>query len=752
MNLLHNLNPPQREAVLHDEGPLLILAGAGSGKTRVLVHRIARLIRERGVHPRQILAVTFTNKAAGEMRERVEKLLGGGETPLISTFHSTCARILRREIQHLGYEGNFAIYDDRDSEKLLKEIVAELNLDEKRFPAKVFASAIDDLKNAGRLPQDVSSGDFFMEKVARVYSAYQERLKRCNALDFGDLLLLTVRLFETMPEVLERYRERYQWLLVDEYQDTNPIQYRLIRLLAGARKNLCVVGDDDQSIYRWRGADLRNILDFEKDFAGVKVVKLEQNYRSTGTILSAAGKVVEKNRGRKKKTLWTENPAGERIVYRQTADEREEARFVCREIERFVRRGGEISDAAVFYRTNAQSRVVEDALVAEGIPYRMVGGMRFYERMEIKDILAYLKVLENPADEVALRRIINTPSRGIGLATVDKIGELAGQKRLLFYDALRECALSGILGSGPRGKVSAFVAMMERFRSAVETTSLAELASRIIRETGYEEKLKDDRSEEAADRLANLQELIAALEEFERSNDEHTLSAFLEQVALVSDLERGEGKREAATLMTLHSAKGLEFSLVFMIGMEERLFPHVRALEDHDQMEEERRLCYVGMTRARERLYLVNTRRRRIFGQEQYNVPSRFIADIPHEFLDLEEEFQPALGFGYQGPGSGVQGPDTRLQRIPFHVDDPPQHNLSAVFQMEPDLEAGNEVRVVPEETGEIFIGMRVRHGKFGVGVVRKIEGLGDDQKVIVWFSSVGPKKLLVRFAGLERA
>jgi DNA helicase II / ATP-dependent DNA helicase PcrA len=746
MNLLHNLNPPQREAVLHDEGPLLILAGAGSGKTRVIVHRIARLIREKGVDPRLILAVTFTNKAAGEMRERVEKLLGGGETPLISTFHSACARILRREIHQLGYDGNFAIYDDRDSEKLLKEIVAELNLDEKRFPAKMFASAIDDLKNAGRLPDDVLSGDFFMEKVARVYSAYQGRLKKCNALDFGDLVLLTVRLFETVPQVLERYRERYQWLLVDEYQDTNPIQYRLIRLLAGTRKNLCVVGDDDQSIYRWRGADIRNILDFEKDFSGVKVVKLEQNYRSTRTILTAAGKVVEKNRGRKGKTLWTDNPHGEKIVYRQTADEREEARFVCREIERYVRRGGDVRDAAVFYRTNAQSRVVEDALVADGIPYRMVGGMRFYERMEIKDILAYLKALDNPADDIALKRIINTPPRGIGLATVDRISELAVTGGLPFYDALSQAASGGLLASGPRGKVAAFVEMLERFKKEVDTASLAELTAGIIRETGYDARLKGEKSEEAEDRLANLQELVAALEEFERKSGEHTLSAFLEQVALVSDLEKGEGGREAATLMTLHSAKGLEFPLVFMIGMEERLFPHVRALEDREQMEEERRLCYVGMTRARERLYLLNTRRRRIFGQEQYNRPSRFIDDIPREFLDIEEEFQPGLGFGNQGSGAWAKG-----EERPLCEEDPPLHNLSAVLRREPDVDMGNEVRVVPEDSGEIFIGMRVRHSKFGVGAVRKIEGTGDNQKVIVWFNSVGPKKLLVRFAGLER-
>ena len=782
MNLLHNLNPPQREAVLHGEGPLLILAGAGSGKTRVIVHRIAWLIREKAVPPWQILAVTFTNKAAGEMRDRVVKLLGGGEVPLIATFHSACARILRREIHHLGYEGNFAIYDDRDSEKLLKAIVAELNLDEKRFPAKMFAAAIDDAKNAGQMPDDLPDGDYFMEKVARVYTTYQERLKKCNALDFGDLVLLTVRLFETVPEVLERYRERYRWLLVDEYQDTNPIQYRLVRLLAGTRQNLCVVGDDDQSIYRWRGACIRNILDFEKEFSGVKVVKLEQNYRSTRTILSAAGKVVEKNRGRKLKTLWTENPGGERIVYRRLEDERAEARFVCGEIERFARRGGDVRDTAVFYRTNAQSRVVEDALVAEGIPYRMVGGMRFYERMEIKDILAYLKALDNPADEIALKRIINTPPRGIGLSTVDKIAELAVQKGMLFYDALAEAAKGALLGSGPRGKVASFVAMLERFKVAAETMPLTELASRIIQETGYADRLKGERSDEADDRLANLQELLAALEEFERTSEEHTLSAFLEQVALVSDLERGESGREATTLMTLHSAKGLEFPLVFMTGMEERLFPHVRALEDRDQMEEERRLCYVGMTRARERLFLTNARRRRIFGQEQYNQPSRFIADIPEDFLDMEEEYQPGLGFGDRRPGardwglgkqesgvrsresgvrsqesgvstqkSGVrsQEPEERLTTECVSGEKREKHNLAAVFEMEQELE--NEVRVVPDEDAGVAIGMRVRHSKFGVGTIRKIEGLGDAQKVIVWFNSVGPKKLLVRFAGLER-
>ncbi len=741
MDLLKNLNPPQKEAVLHGEGPLLVLAGAGSGKTRVIVHRIAHLIREGGVPPWQILAVTFTNKAAGEMRERVERLVGSGEAPLIATFHSTCARFLRRDIHHLGYDSAFAIYDDKDAEKLLKEVIAGLGLDEKRFPARSFAAAIDDCKNRGIPPEEIPTGDYTGEMLARVYGAYQERLKKCNALDFGDLLMLTVRLLEEHPEVLARYRDKFRWILVDEYQDTNPIQYRLVRLLAGERRNLCVVGDDDQSIYRWRGADIRNILDFEKDFPGVTTVKLEQNYRSTRNILAAAGAVVAKNRGRKAKTLWSENPAGDAIVYRRLSDEREEARFVCREVEKHVRRGGDLRDVAVFYRTNAQSRVIEDAMVADGIPYHMVGGMRFYERMEVKDILAYLKVLVNPADEVSLKRIINVPARGIGHATVDKVAELAFRKGIILYDAFSEASTSGLLSTGPRGKIAGFMALMEQFAGLAGTVPLSELASRIIDGTGYAAKLKEERTDEAQDRLDNLQELCSAMEEFERTSDEKTLAAFLEQVALVSDLERGEGKRESATLMTLHAAKGLEFPLVFMIGMEEKLFPHVRSLDDPEAMEEERRLCYVGMTRARERLILTNARRRRLFGQDQVNMPSRFIADVPRDLLDLEDEYQSSFGFG---AGRGMEREVTAAE--------PARHNLASIFESEIEP-AFDDIEVIPDEPedGGIWLGMKVRHGKFGVGVIRKIEGKGDDQKVIVWFNSVGPKKLLVRFAGLER-
>ncbi len=751
MKLLQHLNAAQKVAVLHGEGPLLILAGAGSGKTRVIVHRIAHLIKVLGVPPWQILAVTFTNKAAGEMKERVEKLLGGGELPLISTFHSACVRILRREIHHLGYQSNFAIYDDKDSEKLLKEILVEMGLDEKKFPPKLIAAAIDDSKNAGKRPEDIPTGDFFQEKIARVYAVYQERLRKSNALDFNDLVLLTVRLFETAPEVLERYRDRFRWILVDEYQDTNVIQYRLVKLLTGSRMNLCVVGDDDQSIYRWRGADIRNILDFEKDFPQVKVVKLEQNYRSTGNILAAAGKVVEKNRGRKGKTLWTENPSGEQIVYRRLENEWEEANFVCREIGKFTRNDLNLRDIAVFYRTNAQSRVMEEMLLRDGIPYHMVGGMRFYARMEIKDILAYLKALDNPSDEISLKRIINTPTRGIGHTTIDRVSALAAERDITFYEALRLSAETGLLASAAGKKVAGFIAFMEGLRGKIDTTSPSELASRIIQESGYADRLREDRSEEAQDRLSNLQELLAALEEFEQKSEDGSLSAFLEQVALISNHESEDGAKNSVTLMTLHSAKGLEFPLVFMIGMEEKLFPHVRSLEDREQMEEERRLCYVGMTRAKERLFLTNARRRRTFGQDQFNTPSRFIGDIPKDLLDEEDDYQPGFGFGYDRGYTSSDREITESHAAPVR-EKAFGHNLEAVLSSEIAPQPFNEVQVIPDEQDEVFIGMKVRHGKFGVGTIRNIEGRGDDRKAVVWFNSVGQKKLLLRFAGLERA
>ena len=735
MNLISHLNPPQKEAVLHGEGPLLILAGAGSGKTRVITHRIAHLIHNHGVRPGNILAVTFTNKAAREMAERVQRLLGGGDTPLIATFHAACGRILRRDIHHLGFHSSFAIYDDRDSERLLKDILKEMDLDEKRFAPKAVGARIDDWKNRGLFPEDidsVSTGDIYNAKVVQIYAAYQDRLKKCNALDFGDMLIQTVRLLSDFPEVRRSYQERFQWILVDEYQDTNPVQYNLIRLLAGERRNLCVVGDDDQSIYSWRGADIRNILEFEKDFPGVRVIRLEQNYRSTATILAAAGAVVKQNFGRKGKTLWTENPSGEKIRYERVESDREEARFVAREIGRLRAGGVPLEEMAVFYRTNAQSRLVEESLVGDALPYHIVGGVRFYARMEVKDILAYLRVLDNPSDEVSLKRIINVPARGIGHSTVDRISELAGRQGITFNEAMGQAAGDGLLSAGPRGRVAGFTAMLNGFREQSGRVELPQLAQTVMQESGYLARLKESRDPEDAERLENLEQLLAAMEEFVEKNPEAGLSEFLEQVSLVSDLEQGETGKPSVTLMTLHAAKGLEYRTVFMIGMEERLFPHIRALDDLDGMEEERRLCYVGMTRARERLYLLNSRRRYLFGQEQSNLPSRFLKEIPAELLD-------------DGGGTQFQRPEpSSAYAAPY-----PAHNLSVVTSAFDDIEVVPEP---PEEHEGVYMGMKVRHAKFGVGTIRKIEGSGEGQKVIVWFNSVGPKKLMLRFAGLERA
>ncbi len=760
MDLLKHLNPPQKEAVLHSEGPLLILAGAGSGKTRVITNRIAYLIRERGVRPWNILAVTFTNKAAKEMAERVAKLLGGGDLPQISTFHAACGRILRRDIHHLGFQSSFAIYDDRDSDRLLKDVIAEMDLDDKRFDVKAVSGRIDDFKNRGLFPGDIGSvspGDVYNQKVVEIYAAYQERLKKCNALDFGDMMMQTVSLLTRFPEVCSFYRERFQWLLVDEYQDTNPVQYNLIRLLAGDRKNLCVVGDDDQSIYSWRGADIRNILEFEKDFPGVKIIRLEQNYRSTSTILAAAGEVVKQNFGRKGKTLWTENPAGEKIRYERVESDREEARFVVREILQLRNSGVPLEEMAVFYRTNAQSRLIEEALVGSALPYHIVGGVRFYSRMEVKDILAYLRVLDNPADEVSLKRIINVPARGIGNTTVDKISLQANRQGGTFYDALQDATRDGLLAAGARGKVAAFAALLEDFRETAPGCSLAALARSVMQGSGYLDRLKNSRDEDDAERLENLEQLLAAIEEFSEKNPEAGLSEFLEQVSLVSDLEQGEVGQPSVTLMTLHAAKGLEFKAVFIIGMEERLFPHARSLDDLDGMEEERRLCYVGMTRARERLYLLNAKRRYLFGQEQCNQPSRFLKDIPPELLDdggsdsspspYATPYPAATDRSHFSAAGRMRSAATPLSRA---ENTPPAHNLSAIAGAFSD-----EIEIVPEPPEEqdgVFIGMKVRHGKFGVGTIRKMEGEGEGQKVVVWFNSVGPKKLMLRFAGLERA
>ena len=753
-DLLKGLNPRQKEAVLHGEGPLLLLAGAGSGKTRTLTHRIAHLIREQRVEPWRILAVTFTNKAAGEMRERLRLLVGeGNEMPWVSTFHAACVRILRREISALGYSSDFTIYDDSDQERLLREILKELDIPEKTLRPRSAAGAIDAAKNKGLMPEQVERRDYYGNLTAQVYAAYQERLRKANAVDFGDLLLLTVRLFREHPQILHRYAERFLHLLVDEFQDTNQVQYELVRQLASRHGNLCVVGDDDQSIYRWRGAEVGNILHFERDWRGCAVIRLEQNYRSTQTILAAAGEVVSRNVGRTGKTLWTENPPGEKIVLELLPDDLEEARFVASRIARHRLAGGKLRDVAVFYRTNAQSRPLEEALVQERLPYVMVGGVKFFARMEVKDVLAYLRALVNPADSLSVKRIVNAPARGIGNATVERISAFEAEAG----GFLPACALAlerGALKGAAAARVREFVALMARFREKLDALPYPRLTAELIEESGYGPALREvaqgamtqaDR-EEAQERLQNLEQLLAGMEE--HIGVEGTLNDFLEQVALVTDLDSYDPSLDRVTLMTLHAAKGLEFPVVFMTGMEEGLFPHSRSHNGAEEdVEEERRLCYVGMTRAMEKLHLTHARRRRIYGDWQFNPPSRFLGEIPPRLV---------AGMESPAPAPSLHKPATHNLASVF------EHLAPSPFEEEEEFEAPapsasssssrQEIRVVPEPEEGLRLGTRVRHVKFGIGTVRRIEGAGDNQKVTIYFNSVGTKKLLLKFAGLEPA
>lgn len=723
--LTAGLNPQQRQAVLHGAGPLLILAGAGSGKTRTLTQRIAHLIRVQGVEPWRILAVTFTNKAAAEMKRRVQLLVGSDEL-WVSTFHSACVRILRREITALGYQSNFSICDDQDQERLLREVLAELQISERTLKARGAATAIDSAKNRGILPDDFDRSDFYGEQVAKVYELYQARMKQANALDFGDLILLTVKLLQGHPEILARWQERFHYLLVDEFQDTNAIQYQLVRLLTNRHHNLCVVGDDDQSIYRWRGAEVGNILNFEVDYPGSVTIRLEQNYRSTRNILAAAGAVVARNLGRKGKKLWTENPTGEPISIEALPDDLEEARFVANEIVKLRGAGRHLRDIAVLYRINAQSRSLEEAMVRERLPYVMFGGVKFYSRMEVKDLLSYLRLLVNPSDSLAARRIINVPTRGIGATTVERIATLQDEAGG-FYAACSLALQRGVLGRSS-AKVQAFIALIEKFRAQLAELPYPQLTSALIEESGYGPNLLAERSEEAKDRLDNLQQLLTGMEE--RLAMGKTLVDYLEDIALVTDLDSYDGSLDRVTLMTVHASKGLEYPVIFISGMEEGLFPLARSSESSEELEEERRLCYVGMTRAMEKLYLSHARKRRVFGDYQFNPPSRFVADVPVGIIERSRG-------------------NSSLHKVAGH-------NLASLFEQATPVQAAAEfseaVHHVAEAEEGLRIGSKVRHLKFGVGVVRRIEGSGEACKVTVWFNSVGPKKLLLRFAGLEPA
>ncbi len=720
-SLVSSLNPAQQQAVLHENGPLLILAGAGSGKTRTLTHRVAHLLAERNVAPWHILAVTFTNKAAGELRERLERLLGGGEAPWVSTFHSTCVRILRREIEVFGYTRDFVIYDDQDQERLLKECLRELDVDEQTITPRAVAGAIDAAKNRHITPAQYDRNDPWHERIAKIYVRYEERMKRANALDFSDLLLVTLRLFKEHDEILQRWRDRFRHILVDEYQDTNRVQYELTTLLAAQRRNLCVVGDEDQSIYRWRGADINNILDFEKDYPDATVIRLEQNYRSTGTILDAAGAVVAQNTQRKGKRLWTDNGRGEPVTVALLQDDLDESRWVVGEILRLQRHGRPLRDVAIFYRANAQSRSFEETLVRHRVPYVLVGGVKFFGRAEVRDVLAYLRILVNPADSVAARRIINVPVRGIGSTTVERIAELENEAGS-FYAACKLALERGVLKSAATDKVGQFVSLIESFRGMLGTVPYPELAARIVEQTGYGPMLRDDRSEEAQDRLQNVEELLKGMQESAATLE--SLGEYLEQIALVADIDRYDDTQQRVTLMTLHSAKGLEFPVVFMVAMEEGLFPHSRKGEDIDEIEEERRLCYVGMTRAMEKLYMTHARQRRVFGDFQSNRRSRFIEEIPatllHEIGNQTSKWEQA-----------------RRKIEESHL--PAERRTGS-----------NEVHIEYEDG--LRIGARVRHATFGVGTVQRLEGSGEQQKVTILFGSSGRKKLMVKFAGLEPA
>ncbi len=731
------LNKEQQEAVQCTEGPLLILAGAGSGKTRVLTYRIAHLIEDCGVNPWNILAITFTNKAAGEMRERVDRIVGyGSESVWVSTFHSACVRILRRYIDRLGYDTNFTIYDTEDQKTVMKDVCRRLELDSKLYKERAVLSVISNAKNEYISPNEFQlqvRGDFRMEKMAQAYLEYQKELKKNNALDFDDLLVKTVELFQSCPDVLESYQERFRYIMVDEYQDTNTVQFKLISILAKKYHNLCVVGDDDQSIYKFRGANIKNILDFEEVFPDAKVVKLEQNYRSTKHILDTANAVIAHNRGRKEKALWTENGEGEPVFFQQFQTGYDEAEYVAGEIRKKVKNGeGEYKDFAVLYRTNAQSRLFEEKFLYANIPYKLIGGVNFYSRKEIKDILAYLKTIDNGKDDLAVRRIINVPKRGIGNVSLNKVQSYAESMGMSFFEALEDAEHVPGLGRASI-KIQPFVTLIHELRLRLADMSLEELIEEILDRTGYSQELKEEDTDEAKARLENIDEFISKAVSYEEGEEHPSLSGFLEEVALVADIDSLEESDNRVLLMTLHSAKGLEFPYVFLAGMEDGLFPSymsIAADNPTEEIEEERRLCYVGITRAMKELTLTCARVRMIRGENQYNNISRFIREIPPELLGKKSVVPPA---------PKVQAPPK----------DAPYQKAKEAFKTK--TFDPNQFKVVKADSLDYTVGDRVSHIKFGQGTVLEIADGGRDFEVKVEFDNYGVKRMFASFAKLKK-
>ncbi len=728
---LSNLNPKQREAVTHTKGPLLVLAGAGSGKTTVLVNRIAYILETEHVSAYNILAITFTNKAAKEMLERITALVGdAAEDMWISTFHSACVKILRRTIHLLGYENDFVIYDSADSLTLIKECLKDLHMEEKLFPPRLIASVISKAKDN---MQDcdaflaVNSDNRFNIRIAEVYKIYQKKLKKNNALDFDDIILNTVKIFIENPDVLENYQKRFKYIMVDEYQDTNNVQYMLISLLAQGSRNICVVGDDDQSIYKFRGANIRNILGFEDEFADAKVIKLEQNYRSTQNILDTANKVISNNRGRKPKALWTENDRGEMIALYHAQNEYYEGQFIAEQIENIISSGGKYSDAAILYRTNSQSRVLEEQLMKNAIPYRVLAGLRFYDRKEIKDIIAYLRLIHNPNDSVSLSRIVNEPKRAIGAATMEKAANIAEMQDVSVYSVL-ENAESYDLLSRAAPKLLSFCEMINTLKKASASMKLGDFVQRVMLDTGYVPMLRREDTIEAKTRLENLEEFMSVVAEYEKENEEPTLAGLLEEISLVADIDAYDEDQDAVVMMTIHSAKGLEFPVVFLAGMEESLFPSGRCESDED-MEEERRLCYVAITRAKKKLYMTNAETRTVYGKSTYNRESRFLRELP---LEYTEDLSP------KKPVYKNRGSNTAAFEKPY-------------FQRPENIFKKPEKTIIPQSAIDFKKGDIVMHKKFGRGIVITAQRFGKDMRLEVNFDSIGTKQLMAAFARLEK-
>ena len=758
MHFLDKLNPAQKEAVLHRDGPLLILAGAGSGKTRVITFRIAYLIGDGHANPDEVLAVTFTNKASQEMRERVESLIGStADGVWLSTFHSLCARLLRREAPKIGLSRDFVIYDSSDQVAVVKQAQRELGIDEKLVPPRMALARISQAKNRMEGPDSLRGGwNIREEQTAKIYERYLVALEDANALDFDDLLLKTVELFEKSQQVREFYARKFKYVMVDEYQDTNRPQYLLIRRLAEIHRNIAVVGDPDQSIYKWRGADLRNILDFEHDFGDACVVRLEQNYRSTQTILDAASAVISQNRNRKDKRLWTDRKGGSRIVYFRGNDELEEADFITRSLKQY--RSEDVdATTAVLYRTNAQSRAVEDSLMRENIPYKIIGGVRFYERKEIKDALAYLKLIINPHDDVSLRRVINVPARGIGKGVMDSLQAISPTAVIedappLLAAGLQEVSSArslwarlvfaiddGRLTARATASLVVFRDLMTSLADVARKDSVSIAIGKMLDQTGYLKDLRDDNSEESNERIENLMELVSAAREYETRDADASLGGFVDRLSLLSEADEESGSRDAKVwLMTMHAAKGLEFPLVIIAGLEEGLFPHSRSKEDLEELEEERRLCYVGMTRAQSQLVLTSAARRRVFGEYQSTEPSRFLDEIPSELVEriaptYASAYQSSFTHGHYEFRTNPYGRKGKAPRVRDGEDS---------YRYEDEDQSGQGLRT----------GMRVRHAQFGVGTVVSVEEHNDDTKVTVRFNLVGVKKLLARYAKLEPA